>query len=114
MTDPIQPPDPSWLWLVRTSIYAAFSSFAGALGFILRSMEAGRPVSFTRVVVEALAAGLVGLIVMWICQAYHMSQEWTAVTVAISGWLGADASIQVLQRLVWRKLGIDPNKDSPP
>jgi hypothetical protein len=91
-----------------TICYASFAAFAGGLGYVLRSMEANQPVSLTRIVVEALAAGLVGLLAMWICQAVHLSMQWTAVTVGVCGWLGANASIQVLQRIVWKKLGLSP------
>lgn len=102
----LPPPDtPTWL---QAFVYAAFAAFAGLLGYILRSMDAGLKVTYPRAFVEALSAGVVGLIAMWICQASGLSMQWTGVTVAVSGWLGANASIQVLQRLVWRKLGISP------
>ena len=118
MTDPIEPVKtvaqavqvanqnalPAWL---QTVLYAAFASFAGGLGYILRTMEANATPTLTRTCVEALAAGLVGLLAMWICQAMDISLQWTAITVGVSGWLGANATIQVLQRLVWRKLGLD-------
>lgn len=94
------------VWL-QTVLYAAFASFAGGLGYILRTMEAGAAPTLTRTCVEALAAGLVGLLAMWICQAMNISPQWTAITVGVSGWLGANATIQVLQRLVWKKLGLD-------
>lgn len=108
-----QPPSEPALWGLRTLGFFAFSAVAGALGFITRAISAGVPLSYGRTVVEALAAGLVGLLAMWICQAMHLNDQWTAVTVGTSGWLGANASIQVLQRFVWKKLGLSDRGDRP-
>lgn len=111
MQPPVPPPDPYealwWWWAVRSAIYASFASFAGFLGYLLRTLDAGAHVSWGRAVLEAVSAGMVGLLVMWICQSAGLSQQWTAVSVGVSGWLGANASIQVLQRLVWSKLGLN-------
>jgi uncharacterized membrane protein len=110
------PPDPHealWWWqAARGAAYAAFAAIAGFLGYLLRTLDAGNHVSWGRAVLEALSAGMVGLLVMWICQSLHLTQEWTAVSVGVSGWLGANASIQVLQRLVWSKLGLNRSHDN--
>lgn len=104
-------PGEQWSVWLRGLCYATFAAAAGALGYIFRSMDAGVPVSIGRAVAEMFGAALVGLFAMWICQATGISQQWTAVTVGISGWLGATASIQVLQRLVWSKLGLTRSHD---
>lgn len=106
----IDPPDSVWV-VLRAAGYALFASIAGALGYVLRSMDAGLPITYARTFVEALSAGFVGVIAMWMCQAASLSPQWTGITVAVSGWLGANASIQVLQRLVWRKLGLYPKDE---
>ncbi len=106
----IEQPPPNYGWL-QACFYFAFAAVAGALGYVLRTMDAGAKVSYLRAIVEALSAGLVGLFAMWICQAFGLSQQWTAVTVGVSGWLGATASIQVLQRVVWKKLGLNRSQD---
>lgn len=105
----IEQPPPNYGWL-QACFYFLFAAVAGALGYVLRTMDAGAKVSYPRAVVEALSAGLVGLLAMWICQSFGLSQQWMAVTVGISGWLGATASIQVLQRVVWNKLGLTPGR----
>lgn len=105
--------DPSENWMIwaRGACYALFASIAGGLGYVFRNMDAGAPVSFGRAMVEMCGAGVVGLFAMWICQAMALNQQWTAVTVGMCGWLGATASIQVLQRFIWQKLGIDRSRD---
>ena len=104
----IEPPPEHWWACLRAVGYALFAALAGALGYVLRSMDAGQPVAFTRTFVEALSAGFVGVVMMWLCQVGNLSPQWTGIIVAVSGWLGANATIQVVQRLVWNKLGLGP------
>jgi hypothetical protein len=112
------PPSPdqalNWWQAIRGVAYAVFAFVAGFLGYLLRTLDAGAAISYGRALVEALSASLVGLLTMWICQSMGLSQQWTAVSVGVSGWLGANASIQFLQRIVWSKLGLTPQKDKEP
>lgn len=93
-------------WWVKSAIFALLSSIGGALGYIMRSLDKDVPVSFTRAMVEGMAAGFVGLLVMLMCNATNMSDQWTGVIVGVAGWLGANASIRMLERLVFKKLGL--------
>lgn len=86
--------------------YIALAFFAGAIGYIMRQLAENKPVGVWRVIVEALGAGLVGYIVMLICQATGLSPEWTGVAVGVCGWLGASATMRILERYVFRKLGV--------
>jgi hypothetical protein len=100
------PPEPigfSWLKIVA---YVLFGACAGALGYIMRTMDAHEKVSWKRALVEFFSSGLVGYLSMLICQSMGLSPELTSVTVGICGWLGAAASIQVLQKFVWKNLGL--------
>jgi LydA holin phage, holin superfamily III len=102
--------DPRYAWLQAIAL-AAFAAFAGALGYVMRTMDAHLPVTFWPTFVQGLAAGFVGLLVMMICQSVGLSWQWMAVSVGVSGWLGATASIQVIQQLVWKKLGLNRRPD---
>jgi len=86
-------------------LYPVFAAFGGLLGYVLRAMDAGAAVSVWRAVVEALSAGFVGVLVMLICEATHLNAQWTGVMVGVCGWLGATASIRMLERIVRGKLG---------
>ena len=101
-------------WL-KGAAYVLLAAIAGALGHIFRRMDAGMPVKLWETVVQALGAGFVGLLAMWICQAGNWSQPATAVTVGVSGWLGASVSIQMFQRYVWNRLGLNrsPSDGNP-
>lgn len=100
------PPEPAWLGALRTAAFALFAACAGALGYIMRTMDAHEKVNWKRALVEFLSSGLVGYLSMLICRSMGMSFELTSVTVGICGWLGAAASIQVLQKFVWKNLGL--------
>lgn len=86
--------------------YIALAVFAGAIGHIQRNTASGKPVLFWRVVMEAAGAGLVGYILMLICIEVGLSQNWTGAVVGTGGWLGASASIRIIERYVFRKLGV--------
>lgn len=97
--------EPSLLWWLETAAYAVFAAFGGGAGYIMRQLHAKRKIGWWRAVVEALAAGFSGVLVMLLCNAMHFSDAWTGVIVGVCGWLGADATIRMLERVVARKIG---------
>ena len=100
-------------WWVKAILYAALATFGGFFFFFLRALDMSTPISFGRACVEGLAAGFVGLLVMLMCNATNMSDQWTGVVVGVSGWLGANASIRMLEKLVFKKLGINTGLTAP-
>ena len=86
--------------------YIALATFAGAIGHIMRQSAENKPIGVWRVVIEALGAGLVGYLIMLICQAMELGPQWTGVAVGVCGGLGASASMRILERYVFRKLGV--------
>lgn len=94
-------------WWVKAILYAMLAVFGGFLGHVMRSIDKAEPISYGRAWVEGLAAGFVGLLVMLMCSAVGLSDQWTGVIVGVSGWLGANASIRMLEKLVFKKLGLD-------
>lgn len=76
------------------------------MGAILRAQHEDRKFSWKRVLVEAIASGFVGLLVMLACNEMNFSERWTGVIVGVFGWLGANASIVMLEKLIYGKLGL--------
>lgn len=101
-------------WWVKAILYALLATFGGFLGHIMRAFEKDTPIRFGRACVEGLAAGFVGLLVMLICNAMTFTDQWTGVIVGVSGWLGANASIRMLEKLVFRKFGLMHPTEPPP
>ena len=100
-------------WWVKAILYAALAMFGGFLGHVMRALDKSTPIGYGRACVEGLAAGFVGLLVMLMCNATNMSDQWTGVVVGVSGWLGANASIRMLEKLVFKKLGINTGLTAP-
>lgn len=92
-------------WLTALG-YTALAAIGGLLGYTMREHDKGNELSGRRAFVEAASSGFVGFIVMLICRAIGLDPLWSAPAVGIFGWLGANVSIRLLERLVYEKLGI--------
>lgn len=103
-------------WWLKTAAYLAFSAIGGMLGFTMRSLDGKQPLvkfSFWRCLVEGAAAAFVGLLVLFICQAMNLGAQWTGVIVGVCGWLGASATIRMLESVVRSKLGANQDVGQP-
>lgn len=98
-------------WWVKAGAYVAFSAVGGMLGFLMRSIDRKETFNFWRCLLEGAGAAFVGLLVLFICQAMGLSQQWTGVIVGVCGWLGASATIRMLESVVRNKLGATPNAE---
>lgn len=95
-------------WWVRVLAYAAFASIGGFMGHIMRTMNDEKKIHWGRAALEGVSAGFVGLLMLFACQALNLSEQWVGVIVGVSGWLGANATIRILESLVFQKLGLKP------
>lgn len=100
------------LWWLRVAAYTAFATLGGALGHLMRTFDK-QQFSWARCILESLAAGFVGLLMLLVCQAMALSEQWTGVIVGVSGWLGANATIRMLESLVRKRLGLDAAAAAP-
>lgn len=94
---------PTW---IRGVFYAGFAALGGSMGYVMRSIDGNQKVNAWRAAMEGFAAGFVGVIVLLTCQAMVVSEAWTGVIVGVSGWLGANVTIRLLEGLVRKKLGV--------
>ncbi len=99
--------NPLIAWWVKAIAYAAFASIGGMLGHLMRTFDK-RPISWGKCILEGIAAGFVGLLMLLVCDAMGLGEQWTGVIVGVSGWLGANATIRMIESLVRKRLGIDP------
>lgn len=113
----MDPKDPnSWPMMqwISTLFYSGLAAFGGAVGYIMRTLEKGHKINYARVALEGGAAGFVGVLVTLLCIALHLSTEWTGVIVGVSGWIGANGSIRLLEKVINKKLGIDGSSSNEP
>ncbi|QDB70878.1 hypothetical protein [Pseudomonas virus PBPA162] len=104
--------DPGWWWWLKLTGYAAFSAAGGFLGELLRTMDQGR-IQWSRSVVQGMGAGFTGIVVVLLCQAMGLSDQWTGAVVGVLGWLGARASMVVVEKVVYKRLGIIRKEPKP-
>ncbi len=100
------PDDPQFSW-IRILAYASFAAMGGFMGHLMRTLDSREKLQWSRAMLEGIAAGFVGLLVLFACQAMQLSEQWTGVIVGVCGWLGASASIRVLESVIFKKLGIE-------
>lgn len=98
--------DPNFLTMAKGWPYAALASMGGFLGYIMRSLDRREGIMWGRAVIETLAAGFVGLLVILFCTAYGMTGPMTGFIAGVLGWAGAPASMLLLERVIFKKLGI--------
>jgi hypothetical protein len=60
----------------------------------------------TRAALEGVAAGFVGLLMLFMCDEMGMSKQWTGVIVGVAGWMGPSATMRVLDTIIRRRLNI--------
>lgn len=91
---------------VSSSFYALLAAAAGFLGYTKREMDKGAPWKWQNALVETASSGLVGFLIMQLCQTMGLESGWTGLIVGVSGWLGAAATIQILEYFARDKLGL--------
>lgn len=92
---------------IRATAYTLFASTGGVMGYLMRTIDKKDKINWGRAALEGGAAGFVGFIILLVCQAMKLSEQWTGVIVGVSGWLGASATIRMLEGLVRKKLGVE-------
>lgn len=98
-------------WWLRAGAYTLFSAIGGMIGFTMRAVDGKQPFVLWRLFVEGAGAAFVGVLVMLLCEAMGLSQQWTGVIVGVCGWLGASATIRMLESVIRNKLGATQNAD---
>lgn len=101
-----------WWWeFVEALFYFAFAGFAGAVGYIMRTLNENKSFLWRRVLLEAFGAAFVGFLVYKLCLALDLSPHWTGVVVGVCGWLGSSATIQMLEPVIRRAIGAKDHAD---
>lgn len=95
-----------WNWIL-SAFYVLFAAIGGALGGIMRRLEAKQEVKFWAIALEGAVSAFAGMLIVLLCQAMELSWQWTGVVVGVCGWIGGRATMTLLERIVTRKIGAD-------
>lgn len=90
----------------ETSALILFAALGGALGYSYRTLRMQAKWQFARMCLEAFASGFTGLLLIFVCYEAGLSLYWTGAIVGTFSWLGANATIVVLENLIYKKLGL--------
>lgn len=94
---------------VEATFYSLLAGLGGALGDAMRRLNSNQPILWGRTITQGAAAAFVGFLVYQLCIAFGLSREWTSCVVGVCGWLGASATIQMLEPIVQRVIGAKKN-----
>ena len=98
--------NPEILTVIREWPYAMLATIGGFLGYVLRSLDRSTGIQWGRAVIETLAAGFVGIMVLLLCHAAGLEGAWPGFIAGVFGWAGAPASMIILEKVIFKKLGI--------
>jgi hypothetical protein len=88
--------------IAQSAGQVALAFFGGLIGALMRR-EAS---TWQTAMLGAIGAGFVGLLVAKLCHATGVGDDLTFVFVGVSGWLGAQRTIDYLERLIEGKFGV--------
>ena len=86
-----------------------FASIGGLIGYLYRNYKEKEIIGPVQAVIEMIAGGFVGSIVMMVCFAYQIDSAWIGPIVGISGW-NAGLTVKILQTLVQKRLEVKENE----
>lgn len=88
-------------------MWGLFSTFGGGVGYVLRSPK----VNLRDFIIESVGAGFVGMLVSMGCQASSLDTHYTGIIVGVSSLTGARASLRVMQSVIGKRLGTNPEPE---
>lgn len=92
--------------IIEAALLSGFAAIGGILAYIMRTLNREQQPKLSRAVLEGMSSAFIGLIAMLACKALNIDWYWSGVIVGVFGWMGAESSIVLFQRLVRKKLGI--------
>lgn len=93
--------------LLQAVAIVALATVGGLLGYLSRASDSGERVTFGQMALKAGSAGFCGCLVFFACQWSGLDWLATGILAGLAGWMGAEATIQVLTNQVRKRLGLD-------
>lgn len=101
-------PDQLKEWYLTTILFLLLAALGGAIGSMIRMLDAKQHISWFVVCVETFASAFSGVIVMLLCQALGFNLQWTGVIVGVCGWFGGRTTMLWLEKRVRRIVEGEP------
>jgi len=96
--------------LTRSGGYVLIAAIGGILGHMMRKVGANKPIRIGETVLQGVGAAFAGYLILLGCRYMGINSELSGIVTGLCGWLGADASIVILQSYIYKKLNISEGK----
>lgn len=93
-------------FLAHAGFGALFALLCGLVGYLHRQVTSKRRISLLEAFVRGLGSAITGSLVMMACLALKIEMAWAGVIVGTFGWLGADVTMVLLEKIVHKRLGL--------
>ncbi len=91
---------------IKSWAYILISAVGGVLGHMMRRLGAQQPIHIGETTLQGVGAAFAGYLVLLGCRSAGIPPEISGVIIGLCGWLGADATLMLLQSYIYKKLKI--------
>ncbi|MBK5416163.1 phage holin family protein [Pseudomonas sp. TH31] len=92
--------------LLRSWVYVAIAAVGGVLGHMMRRLGTNQRIRIGETILQGVGAAFAGYLVLLGCRSIYAPPEISGVAIGLCGWLGADATLMLLQSYIYKKLNI--------
>jgi hypothetical protein len=91
---------------LKSWIYIVIAATGGVLGHLMRRFGTGQKISIGETILQGVGAAFSGYLVLLGCRSLAVPSDVSGVVIGLCGWLGADATLMLLQSYIYKKLNI--------
>lgn len=94
----------------KNLFYTSIAGIGGALGYIYRETRAGRAIKVARIALSSALAAFIGFHMIMVYQSMGLSEQMIGALNGLTAILGVEFAIFVLEKTIFKHLGIDYDK----
>ncbi|WP_092296339.1 phage holin family protein [Pseudomonas sp. NFIX28] len=92
---------------LRSWLYIAIAATGGVLGHMMRKLSSNQQINVGETLLQGVGAAFAGYLVLLGCRSLNVSSDVSGVVIGLCGWLGADATLMLLQSYIYKKLKLE-------
>jgi hypothetical protein len=92
--------------LLHSWVYILIAAIGGVLGHMMRKLSIREKVNMGETLLQGVGAAFAGYLMLLGCRSFSLPPEVAGVVIGLCGWLGADASLSIMQNYIYKKLQI--------
>lgn len=91
---------------IKLLILLIVSTLGASLGYISRQWGVDKTIRISRLIFSVFAAIFMTVLLKTACDVLELNYQWTLIIIGLFSWLGTDVTVTLLERIVYRKLGL--------